>query len=266
MSSVEAGRACPSLKLDIEVSPRYGIHRTDRYFWMSQKEQLGTLEMVSLHHMSKEYVRGTTIIRAVTDVNVHVQKGEFCALMGPSGCGKSTLLNMIAGLDMPSAGEVLINGQSTTTFTDTNWASLRRQFIGIVFQSFHLVHGFTVGENVGLPLVLDGLAGKLVRDRVRESLQWVGLEHRERHRPAELSGGEQQRVAIARALVHGPRLILADEPTGNLDSKTGASIVALLRLIHQQSAQTVILATHSTMAAQQADRVYQMKDGRIEST
>jgi putative ABC transport system ATP-binding protein len=220
--------------------------------------------VVSLFHVSKEYVRGRTITQALTDINLHIAKGEFCALMGPSGCGKSTLLNVIAGLDGPSAGEVLINGQSTSTFTDTDWTSLRRQFIGIVFQAFHLLPGFTVGENVGLPLILDGVAGKLVRDRVRESLRWVDLEHRERHRPAELSGGEQQRVAIARALVHRPRLILADEPTGNLDSKTGASVVALLRLIHQQSAQTVILATHSQTAAQQADRLYLMKDGRIE--
>ena len=214
--------------------------------------------------MSKEYVRGRTVIRAVTDVTLRISEGEFCALMGPSGCGKSTLLNLIAGLDLPSAGEVILNGESTASFIDTQWTELRRRFIGIIFQAFHLVPGFTVEENVGLPLLLDGQAGPEVLDQVRESLTLVGLAHRARHRPAELSGGEQQRVAIARALVHRPRLVLADEPTGNLDSKTGASIVALLRSVQKQTGQTVMLATHSQAAAQEADCLYLMKDGRIE--
>ncbi|MGH7230021.1 MAG: ABC transporter ATP-binding protein [Nitrospiraceae bacterium] len=221
-------------------------------------------KMVSLHRVSKDYTRGRSVIHALADVDLHISYGEFCAVMGPSGCGKSTLLNLIAGLDVPSAGEVMLDGRSTTSFTDAQWTNLRRRVIGIVFQAFHLVPGFSVGENVSLPLVLDGQAGPRVRQRVGESLELVGLAHRERHRPAELSGGEQQRVAIARALVHRPRLVLADEPTGNLDSKTGASIVGLLRSVQQHTAQTVILATHSSMAAQEADRLYRMKDGRIE--
>ena len=221
--------------------------------------------MVTLHHVSKNYARGRTTVRALIDVNLHIADGEFCALTGPSGCGKSTLLNVIAGLDAPSTGEVILNGRSTASFSDAQWTNLRRHVIGMVFQAFHLVPGFSVGENVGLPLVLDGRSGPEVGQRVSESLELVGLTHRERHRPSELSGGEQQRVAIARALVHRPRLVLADEPTGNLDSKTGASIVALLKSVQQHTAQTVILATHSPMAARSADRLYRMKDGLIES-
>jgi putative ABC transport system ATP-binding protein len=219
--------------------------------------------VVRLDHVSKEYLRGRTVVRALTGVTLHVSEGEFCALMGPSGCGKSTLLNLIAGLDHPTEGEVILNGRSTTSFADAEWTDLRRHVIGMVFQAFHLVPGFSVAENVSLPLMLDGQTGPDVQHRVRENLALVGLAHRERHRPAELSGGEQQRVAIARALVHRPRLLLADEPTGNLDSKSGASIVALLRCVQQQTRQTVILGTHSPMAAHEADRLYHMQDGRI---
>ncbi|HJU04905.1 MAG TPA: ABC transporter ATP-binding protein [Nitrospiraceae bacterium] len=217
-----------------------------------------------LEHVSKEYVRGRTVIHALTDVTLQVSEGEFCALMGPSGCGKSTLLNLVAGFDHPTAGEIMLNGRSTRSFADAEWTDLRRHAIGVVFQAFYLVPGLSVAENVALPLLLDGRTGHGVQPRVHESLALVGLEHRERHRPAELSGGEQQRVAIARALVHRPRLLLADEPTGNLDSKTGASIVALLRSVQQQTRQTIMLATHSPMAAQEADRLYHMQDGRIE--
>ena len=201
---------------------------------------------------------------ALRDVTLHVPKGEFCALMGPSGCGKTTLLNLVAGLDVPTSGEVVLAGRSTEHFTDSDWTRLRRDCIGMVFQDFHLIPGLTALENVALPLLLRGEAGDVARTRAAESLDVVGMGHRTQHRPDELSGGEKQRVAIARALVHRPRVILADEPTGNLDSKNGEEIVALLRSLPQQFGQTVMLATHSSAAARHADRVHRMRDGQLE--
>jgi ABC-type lipoprotein export system ATPase subunit len=201
---------------------------------------------------------------ALKDVTLHVPKGEFCALMGPSGCGKTTLLNLVAGLDVPTSGEVFLAGQSTKQFTDSEWTRLRRDFIGMVFQDFHLIPGLTALENVALPLLLKGEAGGVARVRAAESLNAVGMGQRVEHRPDELSGGEKQRVAIARSLVHRPQVILADEPTGNLDSTNGEEIIALLRCLSQQFGHTVILATHSAAAAQQADRVQRMRDGQLE--
>src|SRR5574341_2321558 len=177
----------------------------------------GSASVVKLAHVFKDYVRGGTVVPALRDVCLHVGKGEFCALMGPSGCGKSTLLNLVAGLDSPTSGEITLAGRSTRNLSDAEWTRLRRDLIGMVFQAFHLVPGLTAGENVALPLLLKGESERNVRGRVARSLETVGMHHREQHRPSELSGGEQQRVAIARALVHQPQLILADEPTGNLD-------------------------------------------------
>ncbi len=201
---------------------------------------------------------------ALRDVTLHVPKGEFCALMGPSGCGKTTLLNLVAGLDVPTSGEVFLAGQSTEHLTDSEWTRLRRDCIGMVFQDFHLIPGLNALENVALPLLLRGEAGDVARARSAEMLNSVGMGHRAQHRPDELSGGEKQRVAIARALVHRPQVILADEPTGNLDSANGEEIIALLRGLPQQFGHTVILATHSAAAAQQADRVHRMRDGQLE--
>jgi len=220
--------------------------------------------VVKLDHVYKDYVRGGRAVPALRDVCLHVGKGEFCALMGPSGCGKSTLLNLVAGLDFPTSGEVILAGQSTRSLSDAGWTRLRRDVIGMVFQAFHLIPGLTAGENVALPLLLKGEPERSIRGRVAQSLETVGMQHREQHRPSELSGGEQQRVAIARALVHRPQLILADEPTGNLDSHSGAEIISLLRSLPQQFGHTVILATHSRTAAQQADLVHVMQDGRLD--
>jgi ABC-type lipoprotein export system ATPase subunit len=220
--------------------------------------------VVKLDHVYKEYQRGQALVPALRDICLDVSKGEFCALMGPSGCGKSTLLNLVAGLDTPTAGTIFLNGRSTLDFSDADWTALRREFIGMVFQAFHLLPGLTAGENVALPLLLSGGTGRAVHTRVAECLEAVGMHHREVHRPSELSGGEQQRVAIARALAPSPQLILADEPTGNLDSKSGAEIIALLRSLPQRFGQTVLLATHSQEAAQQADRVLLMKDGVLQ--
>jgi ABC-type lipoprotein export system ATPase subunit len=201
---------------------------------------------------------------ALRDVGLEVAEGEFCALMGPSGCGKSTLLNLVAGLDRPTSGEVFLAGRPTHHLSDREWTGLRRSLIGLIFQAFHLLPTLTAEDNVALPLLLQGENGRLVRQRAAESLARVGMERRARHRPGELSGGEQQRVAIARALIHRPRLLLADEPTGNLDSRSGADVIALLRELSKDMKQTVLLVTHSQEAARAADRVLMMRDGQLE--
>lgn len=219
--------------------------------------------MVILTQVSKTYVRGETTVSAVIDVSLKIKQGEFCAFVGPSGCGKSTLLNLIAGLDQPTSGEILLEDRSTRRFTSAEWTKIRREMIGIVFQAFHLVHGLTAEENVALPLLLRGEGGRGVARRVGELLDMVGMTKRKRHRPGELSGGEQQRVAIARALVHQPRLLLADEPTGNIDSHQGAEIMALLKSLAKGGGQTVLLVTHSDQAAQAADYTWTMRDGRL---
>lgn len=219
--------------------------------------------MVTFVHVWKEYRRGDIVIHALRDVSFHIGQGEFCALMGPSGSGKSTFLNVIAGLDQITSGDILLEGKSTTGFSDADWTKRRREFIGMVFQAFHLVPGLTAAENVGLPLLLSGKAPNMVWQRVAENLEVVGMQHRAQHRPGELSGGEQQRVAIARAVVHRPRLVLADEPTGNLDSHNAAEVVALLRRVSRDWGQTVILATHSEAAAREADRRYLLRDGEL---
>ncbi|HSA87373.1 MAG TPA: ABC transporter ATP-binding protein [Nitrospira sp.] len=221
--------------------------------------------MVTTKQLSKTYSRGAAIVTALRDVSLEVKPGEFCAFVGPSGCGKSTLLNLVAGLDLPTSGEIRLDGRSTQNLTSSEWTKIRRETIGIVFQAFHLVHGLTAEENIALPLMLRGENGREMAKRVNDMLDKVGMSHRRRHRPAELSGGEQQRIAIARALVHGPRLLLADEPTGNIDSHQGAGIMALIRELAISGGQTVLLVTHSIQAAQAADYVWTMRDGRLVS-
>lgn len=219
--------------------------------------------MVTLKQVSKSYSRGAVTVAAVHDMNLEVRHGEFCAFVGPSGCGKSTLLNLIAGLDVPTAGDILLNGRSTRNLTSYEWTTIRREIIGIVFQAFHLVPGLTAEENIALPLMLRGDGGRTVSGRVDEVLEMVGMSPRRHHRPGELSGGEQQRVAIARALAHRPRLLLADEPTGNLDSHQGVEIMTLIRTLAKAGGQTVLLVTHSAQAAQIADYTWTMQDGRL---
>ncbi|UVT17402.1 MAG: ABC transporter ATP-binding protein [Nitrospira sp.] len=221
--------------------------------------------MVTLRQLSKTYSRGEAVVTALQGVNLEIRSGEFCAFVGPSGCGKSTLLNLVAGLDMPTSGEIVLDGRSTTHLTSYDWTKIRRETIGIIFQAFHLVHGLTAEENVALPLMLRGEQGGDIEKRVDEMLNKVGMSHRRRHRPAELSGGEQQRIAIARALAHRPRLLLADEPTGNIDSHQGADIMTLIRELAESGGQTVLLVTHSSQAAQSADYTWSMRDGRLVS-
>ena len=219
--------------------------------------------LVSVQNLSREYSRGQTVLQAVQDVTLDVRAGDFCAFVGPSGCGKSTLLNLLGGLDRPTSGDIVIENRSVTYASAAEWTRLRREVIGIVFQAFHLIPGLTVAENVALPLLLKGAQGGVVTERVDEVLRAVGMDVRRSHRPSELSGGEQQRVAIARAIVHRPRLILADEPTGNLDSKQGADIVRLFRGLPERFGHTVLLVTHSETAAAAADYVWLMRDGRL---
>jgi len=219
--------------------------------------------MVRLTQLSKTYSRGGTAVPALVDVSLEIRPREFCAFIGPSGCGKSTLLNLIAGLDEPSSGDIVLDGRSTKDLNSADWTRIRRETIGIVFQAFHLVHGLTAEENVALPLLLRGEGGRDLSKRVDEMLEAVGMSRRRSHRPGELSGGEQQRVAIARALVHRPRLLLADEPTGNIDSHQGAEIMGLIKTLGQMGKQTVLLVTHSDQAAQAADYTWAMQDGRL---
>jgi putative ABC transport system ATP-binding protein len=223
------------------------------------------IAMVRFDQVSKIYERGGETITGLDRVTVEVEKGDLCAFIGPSGCGKSTLLNLVAGLDTPTSGTILLGGRSTSQFTSDDWTRIRRETVGIVFQAFHLIPGLTAAENVAFPLLLRGERGASVRARVEDVLELVSMTGRRHHRPSELSGGEQQRVAIARAIVHQPQILLADEPTGNLDSQHGAEIIILLRSLVERFCQTILLVTHSTAAAEAADYVWSMKDGQLVS-
>jgi putative ABC transport system ATP-binding protein len=206
-------------------------------------------------------------VRAVDDVTLSVPGNEFLALLGSSGSGKSTLLNLIAGLDRPSAGSILANGQDLATLSSLELARYRRNTIGMIFQSFNLLPRMTLEENIELPLRLAEVERTDRGPRVREALQRVRLTHRVGHRPTELSGGEQQRVAIARALVNRPRILLADEPTGNLDSSTGEAILSLLRELQAQLGMTIVMVTHERPLAERfADRLATMGDGKLLAT
>jgi len=224
----------------------------------------GCAPVIQFQHVYKEYGRGAIPVAALQDVCLDIPRGEFCALMGPSGSGKSTLLHLVAGLDWVTAGDIVLDGHSCLAFGDREWTRWRREAVGVVFQAFHLIPGLTIEENVALPLRLRGEAWGRVRTQTADMLERVGMSHRLGHRSHELSGGEQQRVAIARAFVHRPRLIVADEPTGNLDGPTGERIVSLLRQCAKEFGQTVLLATHSLSAAQTADRIVAIRDGRLE--
>lgn len=220
--------------------------------------------MIQFQHVCKEYRRSAMPVVALRDVCVDIPQGQFCALMGPSGSGKSTFLHLVAGLDWMTSGDMLLDGRSCLAFGDREWTHWRREEVGIVFQAFHLIPGLSIEENVALPLRLRGESSASVRTQAREMLEKVGMGPRLGHRSHELSGGEQQRVAIARAFVHRPRIIVADEPTGNLDRSTGEMIVALLRQCAKEFRQTVLLATHSLSAARVADRILNIRDGELE--
>jgi putative ABC transport system ATP-binding protein len=221
-------------------------------------------DLIDIRDVRKVYVMGTTEVHALAGVSLSIRKGEYVAVMGPSGSGKSTLMNVVGCLDTPSSGSYKLRGTEIRERDDDELARIRNQEIGFIFQTFNLLPRADALHNVELPLIYAGRAAKERRERAMAVLEMVGLKDRMHHRPSELSGGQRQRVAIARALVNKPSLVLADEPTGNLDSKTGLEIMALLDEIHRQG-NTVILVTHEEDVAAQAHRIVRLRDGRIES-
>ncbi len=219
--------------------------------------------MIQLYGVTKNFSRGRQTLSILQDITLHVARGVFLAIMGPSGSGKSTLINLVAGLDSPTAGEIVIDGKTTNKFHDDAWTVLRNTKIGIVFQFFNLLPTLSVIENVSLPLRLQGITGPEVIRRTKVWLDKVDLHGRDDHYPYELSGGEQQRAAIARGLIHEPKILLADEPTGNLDTTHGREIIELMRTLTKTSAQTVMMVTHNNEAAAMADKTMIMTDGQL---
>jgi putative ABC transport system ATP-binding protein len=212
--------------------------------------------------LKKTYVLGKVPVEALRGINLRVEKGDFVAILGPSGSGKSTLLNMIGALDKPSAGKILIEGVDVSTLNDNQLSDLRRN-VGFVFQFFNLIPRLSARENVELALSIAGVGKNERRKKAEQLLETVGLKDRMSHRPSELSGGEQQRVAIARALANDPKFLIMDEPTGNIDSKTAAEIVELIKRLNEENDATIILVTHDARMAAEAKRTVQMLDGAI---
>jgi putative ABC transport system ATP-binding protein len=220
------------------------------------------MAILSLQNVSKEYTSDGQSVRALDGVTLEVAEGEFVALVGRSGCGKSTLLHLAGAMDFPTSGTVLIEGKTTSDMDDAQQTQLRREKVGFVFQSFQLLHTLTVQENVELPLLLAGRAG--ARELALKRLHWVELDGLGGRYTHQLSGGQMQRVAIARALAHSPRILLADEPTGNLDTTTGSVILELLLRLTREQKTATIMATHSLEAATACDTLVKMRDGRVE--
>jgi len=221
------------------------------------------MSMIEITNLSKIYGKGDTAVTALDALNLKIEDGEFLAVMGPSGCGKSTLLHLTGGLDRPSSGKVMLDGNEIHALNDTRLTELRRRNIGFVFQFFNLIPVLTALENVALPLILDGVKTAEANRRAAEWLGRVGLSDRAGHRPDQLSGGQQQRAAIARALVTEPTIILADEPTGNLDSRASDDVAGLLRQVSGDWKRTILMVTHDPRIAAYADRIIFLKDGRI---
>ncbi|HEY8711606.1 MAG TPA: ABC transporter ATP-binding protein [Thermoanaerobaculia bacterium] len=220
---------------------------------------------VALEHVSHDYAGSETsaAVHVLDDVSLDIASGDFTVLMGASGSGKSTLLNLIGAVDRPTRGRVFLGDLETSTLTESGLTRLRRTSIGFVFQFFHLIPTLNVAENVAFPLSLAGAGKKEVGERSAAALDEVGLSARAKHFPNELSGGEMQRVAIARAIIHRPPLLLADEPTGNLDSKNGSMILDLIRTVHEKHGPTIVMATHSDRAAAYGDYIVRVDDGRV---
>jgi putative ABC transport system ATP-binding protein len=222
------------------------------------------MALLELHEVCKTYHLGEMDLQVLKGVTLSVAKGELVALMGASGSGKSTLLTIAGSLEDPSSGEVYVEGRALSSLSRNGKAQLRRQSIGYVFQDYNLLAGLSAMENVSLPLELDGVVARKAQAEALESLENFGLRDRASHYPDQLSGGERQRVAIARALMNQPRVVFADEPTGNLDADTGRQIMAVLERLHQNSRQTILLVTHDRTLAQRADRVLVLESGRLE--
>lgn len=218
--------------------------------------------MIQISNMYKIYTMGDNKVAALNGINLNIKAHEFVSIVGPSGSGKSTLMNMLGCLDTPTSGTYILDGKEVSQLEDDDLAEIRNKKIGFIFQKFNLIQKLSSIENVELPLIYQGISPKEARIRAIESLKSVGLEERMHHRPFELSGGQQQRVAIARALVTNPPVILADEPTGALDSKTGIEVMGILKKLHSKG-NTIILITHDNSLAQQADRIVRIQDGEI---
>ena len=220
-------------------------------------------EIARVENLSKTYVMGLVTVQALRGVSIALRGGEYIAVMGPSGCGKSTLLNILGCLDKPSGGQYVLGGEDVSQLDDDRLSEIRSARLGFVFQSYNLIQQLSVVENIEVPLYYQGMPEEESRSRAIEFAQRVGMESRLHHKPFELSGGQQQRVAIARALVNDPLIILADEPTGNLDSASGEEILRLLDELHQ-SGKTVVMVTHSEEVSERAGRVVRLRDGEVE--
>ena len=223
------------------------------------------MNVIELENLSKRYSDGKTETIALRDVSFSVRQGEFLSIMGPSGSGKSTLLHLLGLLDIPSSGRYCFDGKNIETYNPDELAYIRNAKMGFVFQAFNLLARTTVLENVKLPLVYSTVAESEWNEKAKNAVEAVGLTHRINHQTSELSGGERQRVAIARALVNNPQVIFADEPTGNLDSKSGKNIMSIIQHLNEEQGRTIILITHETGTAEHAERIIRLKDGMIES-
>jgi putative ABC transport system ATP-binding protein len=221
------------------------------------------MKVLETQNVTKEYRMGEVSVTALDGVDFEVQQGEFVAIMGPSGSGKSTLLHLLGGLDAPTSGEVILAGQPLSRLSDDEITRVRRQKVGFIFQFYNLLPTLSAAENVALPLLIDGKPAGAQREHITELLALVGLGDRAGHRPDQLSGGQQQRVAIARAFANRPEIVLADEPTGNLDSRSGTAILELLQRTCRELSATIAMVTHDPRAASYAGRVVFLKDGRI---
>jgi putative ABC transport system ATP-binding protein len=222
------------------------------------------MALIAVEDVHKTYRLGETTIEAIRGISLRIESGEFLSIVGPSGCGKTTLLNMIGCIDTATSGTVRFDGTDVAGLSDAKAAELRLTDIGFIFQSFNLVPVLNVRENIELPMVLEGTAKEERRETVGRLVDAVGLARFATHKPTELSGGQRQRVAIARALVNGPRLVIADEPTANLDSKTGQEVLAVMRDLNQQEGVTFLFSTHDSAVLQYANRVVRLKDGLVE--
>lgn len=221
--------------------------------------------MIEIRNLTKTYVMGSTTVNALAGVNLTIRTGEYVAIVGPSGSGKSTLMNMLGALDTPTSGEYFLNGEDVSKMNEKQLAKVRNKNIGFVFQRYNLMGRISAQRNVELPARYSGFAAGERSKRAREALTAVGLADKFNNRPSELSGGQQQRVAIARALVNQPTILMADEPTGALDSRTGVEILDLFERLHKERNMTLIVVTHDSEIAQRSDRVIRIRDGEIES-
>ena len=219
------------------------------------------MEILRVENLTKTYGKGESEVKAVDNVSFSVEKGEFVAIVGSSGSGKSTLLHLLGGVDRPTSGKVLVDGKDIYTLNDDNLAIFRRRQVGIIYQFYNLIPILNVEENITLPCDLDG--NKVDEKRLNDLLNSLGLENRKKYLPNQLSGGQQQRVSIGRALINNPAIILADEPTGNLDSKSSEEIVELLKMTNKKYKQTIIMITHNLEIANEADRILTIEDGKI---